>query len=61
MEIHNLLPADTYTVLNKSIIHTEDRKLLNMLYLPIIGPLPVMLYFSLWSDLDKMEIISEVI
>lgn len=59
MEIHNLLPADTYTVLNKSIIHTEDRKLLNMLYLPIIGPLPVMLYFSLWSDLDKMEIISE--
>ncbi len=30
-----------------------------MLYQPIIGPLPVMLYFSLWSDLDKLEFSSE--
>lgn len=55
----NLLPADTYVVVNKSIINTEDRKILNMLYQPIVGPLPIMLYFSLWSDLDKSEIVSE--
>ena len=59
MERYNILPADTYVVINKSVINNEDRKILNMLYQPIIGPLPVMLYFSLWSDLDKLELISE--
>lgn len=58
MEEYNLLPADTYVVINKSVINNEDRKILNILYQPIIGPLPIMLYFSLWSDLDKAEIIS---
>ena len=50
--------ADTYIVVNKSIITNEDRTILTMLYQPIIGPLPIMLYLSLWSDLDKMEIMS---
>jgi replication initiation and membrane attachment protein len=58
MQKCNILPADTYVVVNKSIINNEDRKILNMLYQPIIGPLPIMLYFSLWSDLDKTEILS---
>ena len=58
MEFLNILPADTYVVVNKSILTEEDRKILTMLYQPIIGPLPIMLYFSLWSDLDKTEIIS---
>ena len=60
-EIDQLLmpsPADIYMVVNKSIITNEDRTILTMLYQPIIGPLPIMLYFSLWSDLDKMEIMS---
>ena len=54
----NLSPADTYIVINKSIIEDEDRTVLTMLYQPIIGPLPVMLYFSLWADLDKSELMS---
>jgi replication initiation and membrane attachment protein len=58
MEHYNLLPADIYIVYNKTILNNEDRKILNMLYQPILGPLPIMLYFSLWSDLDKSEIIS---
>ena len=53
-----LSPADTYIVVNKSIINAEDRTILTMLYQPIIGALPIMLYFSLWSDLDKIEIMS---
>ena len=58
MKSYNILPADTYVVINRSIINNEDRQTLTMLYQPIIGPLPIMLYFSLWSDLDKTEIIS---
>ena len=51
-------PADTYIVVNKSIIDNEDRTILTMLYQPIIGSIPIMLYFSLWSDLDKIELMS---
>ena len=58
MSKFNISPADTYIVVNKSIINETDRTILTMLYQPIIGPLPVMLYFSLWSDLDKMELMS---
>ena len=58
MKENRILPADTYLVVNKSILCEEDRKILNMLYQPIIGSMAVMLYFSLWSDLDKMEIMS---
>ena len=58
MRKSNILPADTYIVVNKSIINNEDRLILSMLYQPIIGPLPIMLYFSLWTDLDKSEIMS---
>lgn len=58
MERYNLLPADTYIVINKSVITSEDKKILSMLYQPIIGPLPVMLYLSLIDDLDKLAIMS---
>ncbi len=58
MDKNNILPADTYIVVNKSIMNDEDRKILNMLYQPIIGPLSIILYFTLWSDLDKMEFMS---
>lgn len=51
-------PADTYIVINKSIINDEDRTILTTLYQPIIGPLPIILYFSLWSDLDKKQLVS---
>ena len=56
----SLLPADSYIVINKSVITEEDKKIINMLYLPITGPLPVMLYNILLNDLDKLQIISEV-
>ena len=55
---NTFLPADTYIVVNKSIINDEDRTILTMLYQPIIGPLPIILYFSLWADLDKIELMS---
>lgn len=59
MEKYNLLPADTYVVINKTILHDEDRKILTNLYLPVIGMEAVMLYFTLWADLDNAEIVSK--
>ena len=58
MEKYNLVPADTYVVVNKTILHNEDRKIITSLYLPIIGTDAVMLYFTLWADLDSSEILS---
>lgn len=59
MEKYILLPADTYVVINKTILHNEDRKILTDLYLPIIGADAVMLYFCLWSSLDSSQIVSK--
>ena len=53
-----VLPADTFVVVNRTILNNEDRKLLIMLYQPIIGYKAMSLYFTLWSDLDKREITS---
>lgn len=53
-----ILPADTYTVINKTIINDSDKKLISMLYQPIIGYTAVSLYFTLLDDLDKMQVMS---
>lgn len=59
MTKYNLVPADTYIVINKTVLHNEDRKILTSLYLPVIGVDAVMLYFTFWSDLDNSEIVSK--
>ena len=51
-----LLPADIYTVINKSILNEDDKKNLIALYEPIIGSIAVALYLTLWNDLDKLQI-----
>lgn len=59
MEKYSLLPADSYVVINKTILHDEDRKIITSLYLPVIGIEAVMLYFTLWADLDSSQIVSK--
>ncbi len=54
-----ILPADTYIVLNKTVLTDKDRKIISMLYQPIIGFSATMLYFTLLDDLDKLELMSE--
>lgn len=54
-----VLPADTYTVINKSIITSYDKKIITMLYQPIIGHTAVSLYNTLLDDLEKSQIMSE--
>ena len=55
----SVLPADTYAVVNKTVITDKDKKILTMLYQPIIGFAAVSLYLTLIDDLDKQEFMSE--
>ena len=55
----SILPADTYSVINKTVINDTDKKIVSMLYQPIIGFAAVSLYFTLLDDLDKSELMSE--
>lgn len=59
MKVVSILPADAYTIVNKNILNDTDRSILYMLYQPIIGSISISLYFTLWSCLDKSEIISK--
>lgn len=53
-----ILPADTFVVVNRTILNEKDRRIINMLYQPIIGSIATSLYYTLWSDLDKTELLS---
>ncbi len=54
----NLFPADTYIVKNATILNNEDRLTLIKLYEPVIGATAINLYFTLWANLDTLNIIS---
>ncbi len=53
-----VLPADRFTVINKTVLQDKDRDLLYMLYQPIVGADAISLYFSLCMYLDKLELLS---
>lgn len=59
MSVVSVLPADTYIVVNKTILQENDSRILSMLYQPIIGTIPVNLYLTLCNDLDKNEFMSD--
>ncbi len=54
-----ILPADSYLVINKSIITDIDKKIITDLYQPIIGNKAVSLYFTLLNDLEKSYLSEE--
>ena len=54
-----ILPADTYTVINKTVLNENDSKIISKLYQPIIGHTATSLYYTLIDDLDKLQIMSE--
>ncbi|MBR3198641.1 MAG: DnaD domain protein [Bacilli bacterium] len=56
--VKNLFPADTYIVKNATILNNEDRLTLIKLYEPVIGAPAINLYFTLWANLDTLDIIS---
>ncbi len=55
----SLMPLDTFNVINYAYLNDSDRKLLIMLYQPIVGAIGINLYFNLWTFLDKEIVLSE--
>ena len=55
----NVLPADSYTVVNKTILKSDVNNLLFMLYQPIVGSDAINLYLTLVSYLDTQNIASK--
>ena len=58
MTKQNVLPADTYTVINKTILRSDFNDILFMLYQPIIGSDAISLYLTLCSYLDSQNLSS---
>lgn len=54
-----MLPADSYVVVNKTIITDVDKNILIDLYQPIVGNKAISLYFTLLNDLSKKEVVSD--
>ena len=54
-----VLPADSYTVIYKSIITEKDKEVVSCLYQPIIGFAATSLYFTLISDMENNEFVSD--
>jgi replication initiation and membrane attachment protein len=53
-----ILPADTYNVVNRTVMNNTDRLVLTLLYQPLIGHSALSLYFTFWSDLDCTGVMS---
>ncbi len=53
-----LLPADIYQVVNKSLLTENDKLVLSMLYMPIIGSSAITLYNTFYNELKANNYIS---
>ena len=60
MQNEEIMPIDTFTVINSTILHNSDRKNLSMLYQPIVGAMAINLYFTYWTYLDKFEYMTQI-
>lgn len=59
MKSVTLLPADIYQVVNKSLLNENDKLILSILYMPIIGNTAVTLYNTLYNELKGNNFISQ--
>ncbi len=58
MDIEQIFPADTFVVINNTILSQKDQEVLYKLYQPIIGISAIGLYNTLSSYLDVQQIMS---
>ena len=58
MNKNTLLPADVYQVINRSLLNENDKLVLNMLYMPIIGSEAISLYNTLYNELKASNFMS---
>ncbi|MFX3623954.1 MAG: replication initiation and membrane attachment family protein [Ectobacillus sp.] len=54
-----LLPIDRYKVCAAGLLHNYDRKVLTMLYQPLIGSRAFALYMTLWGELDQDRLVGQ--
>lgn len=54
-----MLPIDQYTVASNGILHEYDRKIVTLLYQPLIGPVAMSLYMTLWAQVEENRIWSQ--
>lgn len=50
-----VLPLDQYLVKTDTVLHDLDRKVLTLLYQPLIGPLSFSLYMLLWGEVEAYK------
>ncbi|AZB43887.1 Replication initiation and membrane attachment protein [Bacillus sp. FJAT-42376] len=48
-----LIPGDRYRARGSGILHEYDRKLVTMLYQPLLGTAALGLYMTLWAELEQ--------
>ncbi|MBT2691213.1 replication initiation and membrane attachment family protein [Bacillus sp. ISL-47] len=48
-----MLPIDRYTVAASGLLHEYDRKVMTLLYQPLIGSTCFSLYMTLWAELEE--------
>lgn len=54
-----MLPVDRYEVASNGLLYEYDRKVLTLLYQPLIGPIAYSLYMTLWSQIEENRVTSE--
>lgn len=54
-----ILPVDRYIVHTNGLIHDYDRKILTLLYQPLIGPIGYSLYMTLWAEVEENRLWAE--
>jgi len=54
-----LVPIDRYMVHASGLLYEYDRKVLTFLYQPLIGPVCLSLYMTLWAELEENRLWSE--
>lgn len=54
-----IAPLDRYKVACNGILYEYDRKVLTLLYQPLIGPVPFSLYMTLWARVEENRLWSD--
>lgn len=54
-----MLPIDRYTVSTSGLLHEYDRKVITLLYQPLIGPISMSLYMTWWAQVEENRLWSE--
>lgn len=54
-----IAPMDRFKVACNGILHEYDRKVLTLLYQPLIGPVPFTLYLTLWARVEANRLWSD--